>query len=515
MSKIRASHTWSEAALAVFAQESRRIFRYEPGTRLGLDAEELHQMRVGTRRLRSALRLFEDALKLPRPTRRKQIGQLAMVLGSVRDLDVQTEFLKDHYLPLLPPEEQERLSVLLDYLGAERERKRSVMTTYLDSADYTAFHTACEGFLANPKVRNSSPEPLYMLLPELLRDQFATLWNHPGWAEPDAQTLHDLRIAVKRVRYCLEFFLDCYGKGMRSFYQELKRLQEELGIIHDCDVLLSQMHPDVGVEETAWHQSFPRLGTLIRQERRAALRRFRRLRVRLTDERTRSAVAVWAGWPGSTDELELFEHQRRPLGALELERKYRIDTEHRVRIEERLQALRFRSTPAMQQTDHYLEVLSPHQYLRLRREEQEHQVHHKLCRKDFGPSGSRRSVEETVTLYVYEAFLARFHQLPVPVVSKAHTRWSGFFDEIPFTISFDRIEGIGPYSGDYLEIEVMIPDRQLLEIAEERLQQLSVQFVLASEQRVEQSNVSLLLGWIAGQQVTVAQLHAVLPPGGN
>jgi CHAD domain-containing protein len=51
----------------------------------------------------------------------------------------------------------------------------------------------------------------------------------------DVKALHDLRIAAKRLRYLLE--LTGVG-GTDSPVKQLKRLQDLLGDIHDCDVQL-------------------------------------------------------------------------------------------------------------------------------------------------------------------------------------------------------------------------------------------------------------------------------------
>jgi CHAD domain-containing protein len=48
----------------------------------------------------------------------------------------------------------------------------------------------------------------------------------------DAKALHDLRIAAKRLRYVLEL------TGPSEPVKQLKRLQDLLGEIHDCDVQL-------------------------------------------------------------------------------------------------------------------------------------------------------------------------------------------------------------------------------------------------------------------------------------
>ncbi len=502
MPKIHASQSWTDSALVILSEEVRRILKHEAGTRTGEDIEQLHQMRVGTRRVRSALRLFEDSLKLPKPARRKSLAPLAEVLGTVRDLDVQIEMLRDQFLKHLPPVEQTNLESLLSYLEEQRSHARTAMVKYLDSNAYHQFKTAIASYLADPKRRDETGESLYHLLPGLFQEQLETLWAHPGWQEPDIETMHALRIAVKRVRYAFEFFLDCYGKGVRSFYAELKRVQEDLGIIHDCDVLLGQLEAPKSQGTTPWHLPFKRLGMLIRQERRNALRRFRRLRTRLLDARTRGSIGVLVSWPGTSEDQELFEAGRLPTGALELERKYRLEAGQRSDIEALLASWHFRSGGVIQQTDHYLEVLSPHQYVRLRREESELGVCYRLVRKDFGPASSRHTEEETVSDLVYRAFLSRFHQLPVPVISKAHVRWSGFYEQVPLTISFDRVEGIGPESGDYCEIEAMVPDEPLLALAEARLEAVCERFALDPTRRQQQSNVGILLNWVARQQLS-------------
>ena len=67
----------------------------EPGTRLGEDIEELHDMRVATRRLRAAIDFFGEVLPVRARTLRAELSWLADVLGGVRDLDVQIERLDD------------------------------------------------------------------------------------------------------------------------------------------------------------------------------------------------------------------------------------------------------------------------------------------------------------------------------------------------------------------------------------------------------------------------------------
>ncbi len=82
-----------ELAFAVLRRQLAVLRDKEPGTRLGEDVEELHDMRVATRRLRAALALFAGVLPVRAQTFRQELGWLAGVLGAVRDLDVQLEGL--------------------------------------------------------------------------------------------------------------------------------------------------------------------------------------------------------------------------------------------------------------------------------------------------------------------------------------------------------------------------------------------------------------------------------------
>ena len=63
-----------------------------------------------------------------------------------------------------------------------------------------------------------------------------------SWVEsirdPDKiKELHNLRISIKRLRYSMEFFAINYGEEFQDFLKILADLQEQLGDIHDYDVV--------------------------------------------------------------------------------------------------------------------------------------------------------------------------------------------------------------------------------------------------------------------------------------
>ena len=82
-------------ALNVLRRHFETFLAREPGTRLGDDVEELHDMRVASRRLRAALSLFGDVLAPAVLNLREELQWIGGVLGAVRDLDVQLEELEE------------------------------------------------------------------------------------------------------------------------------------------------------------------------------------------------------------------------------------------------------------------------------------------------------------------------------------------------------------------------------------------------------------------------------------
>src|SRR5207245_1999181 len=84
----------------------------------------------------------------------------------------------------------------------------------------------------SPAARNAR-----IILQQRLDDMYAYA---PYIGSPDnIQQLHDLRIAAKRVRYTLELFEEFLPATSKDFVEELARLQDELGALHDSEVMLT------------------------------------------------------------------------------------------------------------------------------------------------------------------------------------------------------------------------------------------------------------------------------------
>ena len=62
--------------------------------------------------------------------------------------------------------------------------------------------------------------------------------------------LHDLRIAAKRLRYTLEVFEDVLPEACAPIIKELEQVQEELGNLHDSDVMIALLRLCLGSQDS-------------------------------------------------------------------------------------------------------------------------------------------------------------------------------------------------------------------------------------------------------------------------
>jgi CHAD domain len=65
--------------------------------------------------------------------------------------------------------------------------------------------------------------------------------------------LHNLRIAAKRLRYTLEVFEDVLPEACKPIIKELEQIQEELGALHDSDVMIALLRLCLVSQDSAIH----------------------------------------------------------------------------------------------------------------------------------------------------------------------------------------------------------------------------------------------------------------------
>jgi CHAD domain-containing protein len=278
--------TLGEFVAEVIKEQFRRIVKQEKHVLADKDPEALHQMRVGTRRLRTALQVFEAAIEIPKAASAKQLRDLARILGAVRDLDVQIASLTESYHPNLNDDEQKQLKTVAKSLKRQRVDALKAMKASLTNKQYQKLKTTYQNWLEQPQFTEIAQLPIATVLPDLLNPLLSELLLHPGWlisSEPElsaeqSEVLHDLRKVCKHVRYQTEFFTPLYGEEFQNWVKEIKQIQDDLGAFQDTQVLIDLLTQELGKE-----LKMPGLNALIRQERSAALANWEEIRQKYLD----------------------------------------------------------------------------------------------------------------------------------------------------------------------------------------------------------------------------------------
>jgi len=230
----------AEAARRTLRRFFDKLLAREDAVIKGEDIEDVHQMRVATRRLRASLQVVTGIYD-PKQIRRYRRGlrQLANSLGAVRDGDVFLEHVTNAHAEL-PAGDHAQLDRLIAAVRAERAQAREQLLADLQSKRYHKLKRDFAEFLTTPGGGTlESPEPGIV---ERVRDFAGSaiwrryeLWRAYDVALPNAEseTLHQARIAGKRFRYTLEFFADALGPNVEQALTPLIALQENLGTLQD------------------------------------------------------------------------------------------------------------------------------------------------------------------------------------------------------------------------------------------------------------------------------------------
>jgi inorganic triphosphatase YgiF len=220
----------------------------EPAVR-ELDAEGVHQMRVGLRRLRAAITVFSDLLDDEETARLEgELKWLAGELGPARDLDV---YVTGNIKPLqrsLP--DKRGLDALQGDLDAQRAdafsrarhavsspRYRTLVLDTLGWIEAGPWTTSDDELIAARRRRNARD----FARDELARRARKARKKARRIGGLDARGRHKLRIGIKKLRYAVDFFAALFDgrkprKRLRRFERQLETLQDSLGALNDIAV---------------------------------------------------------------------------------------------------------------------------------------------------------------------------------------------------------------------------------------------------------------------------------------
>jgi len=218
------------------------------------DPEGVHSMRVASRRLRSTLRDFLPYLpKRSFASALKQLKRLADALGAVRDQDVAIHVLEE-IEKKAPAEHTAALKLFIAKRKELREHHRNELKALLAKnelkkleSDFTAaveYATAT----AERKRKRATPPVFAKVSQAIIRDRLKEVEKRKdGLFRPlDVEALHELRIAMKRLRYAIELLAPCFPRSISSHAKRAARIQTVLGDLHDCDSWILGIGDEIG-----------------------------------------------------------------------------------------------------------------------------------------------------------------------------------------------------------------------------------------------------------------------------
>lgn len=282
------------------SKHSHKIFKYEKRILKENDPENLHQIRVAMRRLRSVLLSFNSAFKFPQIICDRTIGKIAQKLGLERDADIININLETKFKPNLPKEENKILEEINHKFNEEKIDNFPSSKEILSGKKYLKLKQALLDWLNKPEFTEIGLLKIERLLPDLLLPQISVFSLQSAWligtelgenkeiklltnlTEQEIKTLldekgkylHTLRKQAKKVRYQLELFTNFYPPKYIEYIDFVKELQTVLGNIQDNLCLLDYLHNLVG---NKWEKKLPELAELIKQDQERQWREWQHL----------------------------------------------------------------------------------------------------------------------------------------------------------------------------------------------------------------------------------------------
>jgi CHAD domain-containing protein len=238
------------------------------------DPENVHQLRVGTRRGGAALVIFASCLPLKVLRRAKrELRGIRRAAGAARDWDVFLLALTE-WAASKPSKHRPGLDFLLGYATAQRRVAQERLEELAAEQPF-----AFDRFLAETVAAVGMPdEATVRTLADLAHPTLSALSHELDDAASDNlhdyAHLHQVRIIGKRLRYAMEVFADCFSSSFKDqLYPAVEKMQEILGDANDSHVAterLSSLRAQVSTARPAdWSRYRLGIETLMRfHERR-------------------------------------------------------------------------------------------------------------------------------------------------------------------------------------------------------------------------------------------------------
>jgi CHAD domain-containing protein len=238
----------TDAAQKILSVRWTEVREFAAATNAEPNVAGIHDLRVSTRRLRSAYRDFRPFLSgksLRAPM--KQVRTIADAVGVVRDIDVAIGRLEKHAEEAKPGMRRDGLQLLVAELRPDRNSAAEHLGPLIGEAEMIELgdrilNSAQRGSF---KVSRDKSDPIDLkqagtIIITKSYQQLETLSR--GLYEPQRQRpLHRMRMGAKQLRYAMEIFSVCWGDELKELANSVSELQTALGEVHDCDVWIRSL----------------------------------------------------------------------------------------------------------------------------------------------------------------------------------------------------------------------------------------------------------------------------------
>ena len=258
--EIQPSDTCLQAFTIIFASVREQIVTNFRAVLHSADARGPHQLRIGLRKLRTAIRALRPlANSHSLQTFDDMAGELARGVGSLRDIDALVSTI---WRPLesAAPDKAGMLD-LQRVLLKQRQAKYKEIRTNLAGAEWSRLQLYLVLWPLTLGDVDGVHQPVVEYARKILQGRWKkvrALGRRLDELTPEAR--HDMRKSLKQLRYLSEFFAPLYAKrDSRLFIEKLKQLQDVFGYLNDV-YMAGQLRSTHGLSPAAMSMAHYALG---------------------------------------------------------------------------------------------------------------------------------------------------------------------------------------------------------------------------------------------------------------
>ncbi|WP_373480848.1 CHAD domain-containing protein [Geminocystis sp.] len=295
--------TLADYSYNAIATQTKKIIKYEEKILTEDNPENLHQLRVAMRKLRSILSVFNSTLKLPLIINDKNIGDLARILGKQRDLDILKINLQDKFNQGISNIETQFIEKIIADINKPSSQDTQEIKLILSTKKYHKLKKSLLNWLDKPQFKGMANVKIQSILPFLLFPQISYFYLQSAWfigttinengdilvnnlskeevnllIDKEGKNLHKLRKEAKKTRYQLELFTDFYPIEYTEYIDFIKNGQEVLGVIQDNICLQDYLNKEIGKK---WLIKLPNLYNLIIQDQYIIWQKWQQLQTKI------------------------------------------------------------------------------------------------------------------------------------------------------------------------------------------------------------------------------------------